>query len=352
MLFVSGNFMRSDVYTLRDLHPEYFYKLGTLKEKITFLLRYAVLAPSTHNSQPWLFKIEDNSCKFFYNPRLKLPQGDPKQRDLFISMGCCLENFLIAGEYFKMIDKVEYVLKGNLVAEVFIKDYVDQSPDERFRDLVEAIPKRINYRGLFKNRSIDHIVVERIVKENNCDNLRVDVVIDEGKREEIALLTAQGLRIAHASPLFRREMSSWLHSSLSKCKDGMPGYSLRMPAFLSFIFPYIVRWINTGKFLSSLNYKSVRSAPSIFVFSIPAGKEGPIEWLNIGRVAERAMLRANLEGLRTSIFVASIEMDDLSDRLRKVLEINYLPQFLFCAGYMDHQQKPTPRYSVEEKLIQ
>jgi nitroreductase len=31
---------------------------GTPAEQLRFLLHYAVLAPSGHNSQPWLFKID------------------------------------------------------------------------------------------------------------------------------------------------------------------------------------------------------------------------------------------------------------------------------------------------------
>ena len=34
-----------------------FPKKGALPEKISFILKYAILAPSGHNTQPWLFKI-------------------------------------------------------------------------------------------------------------------------------------------------------------------------------------------------------------------------------------------------------------------------------------------------------
>ncbi|MFC7136860.1 nitroreductase family protein [Halobaculum litoreum] len=33
---------------------------GTVAEQARFLLRYAVLAPSSHNTQPWSFAVDDD----------------------------------------------------------------------------------------------------------------------------------------------------------------------------------------------------------------------------------------------------------------------------------------------------
>ena len=38
---------------IRTIDKGEFFKLKNPKEKKKFLLRYAILAPSTHNSQPW-----------------------------------------------------------------------------------------------------------------------------------------------------------------------------------------------------------------------------------------------------------------------------------------------------------
>lgn len=37
------------------------------------ILRDATRAPSIHNSQPWLFKIKENSVDVFFNPKYVLP---------------------------------------------------------------------------------------------------------------------------------------------------------------------------------------------------------------------------------------------------------------------------------------
>ena len=91
------------------------------------------------------------------------------------------------------------------------------------------------------------------------------------------------------------------------------------------------------------------SAPFVCVFS--SEESGPPVWIEAGRLAERSMLQLNSEGIRTSIFVASVEMGELYKKVQEVLGTNLIPQFMFCAGYMPGQQKHSPRHSLESKLL-
>jgi nitroreductase len=44
--------------TIRDISSvDAFPSAASTSEKLRFLLAYAVLAPSGHNSQPWLFRL-------------------------------------------------------------------------------------------------------------------------------------------------------------------------------------------------------------------------------------------------------------------------------------------------------
>ena len=44
-----------------NITEDEFPKKGALPEKSSFILNYAILAPSGHNTQPWLFKIVGDS---------------------------------------------------------------------------------------------------------------------------------------------------------------------------------------------------------------------------------------------------------------------------------------------------
>jgi pimeloyl-ACP methyl ester carboxylesterase len=81
---------------------------------------------------------------------------------------------------------------------------------------------------------------------NTYPGIQVDLVTDKPRIQELADLTTQGLRFAYHDKSFRAEMVEWIHHNLSKKKDGMPGYSLRMALIPSFFFPIILRWFDIG----------------------------------------------------------------------------------------------------------
>jgi nitroreductase len=59
-------------------------------------LTMAVRAPSVHNTQPWLWRVGDNSIHLYSNPSLQLPSTDPDRRDLMISCGIALNHCVVA----------------------------------------------------------------------------------------------------------------------------------------------------------------------------------------------------------------------------------------------------------------
>ena len=59
------------------------------------LIKAATQAPSGHNSQPWWFETSDHSIVIKPNFEKALPAVDGQHRELFISLGCALENLCI-----------------------------------------------------------------------------------------------------------------------------------------------------------------------------------------------------------------------------------------------------------------
>lgn len=61
-----------------DVKIEDFFNLKTSNEKLRFLLNFAVLAPSSHNSQPWRFEVGEGMIKIFPDLSRRLPESDKK----------------------------------------------------------------------------------------------------------------------------------------------------------------------------------------------------------------------------------------------------------------------------------
>lgn len=341
--------MKKDL-DLRNISEEDFFKLKENKEKVRFLLNYAILAPSTHNTQPWLFKIKDESCEIYKDNKLNLTYADPLGRDLYISIGCAIENLILASKYFKVYKDIKYYFQENLIAEVFFQNLNQISqPDTELEKFLIGIKKRLNARGLFKNRPIPEKIINEIYNLNDYQELiQINVLTDKNKIEEVGKLIAQGLEIAYRNKNFRQEMAKWVNNSLSKRKEGIPGYALKMPLIISFIFPLLIRFFNLGKRLGYLNYISVRSAPASVLIS--SKENSPLIWVKVGQIAERIMVYLANENIRSSTFVSAIEMG-LSEKLKNIFNTDYEPQFHFCLGYMNNSFKFTPRHKVEDKLL-
>lgn len=332
----------------RVLGEQAFPAEGTVADRIRFLLSYAILAPSTHNSQPWRFRIRDRVCELHADPTLRLPEADPSGRDLMISLGCCLEYLAIAAARYGMLGEVRLTPAGTRVAEVVFRD-PPGPPEKKHASLCDAIVRRVNVRGVFGRHPIPAGLLTQLGGLPHDLDLCLDLITDPDRIAAIAELTARGLRFAHRRLSFRREMSQWIISNFSLRRDGIPGYSLRMPALLSLVLPRGMKWFDLGALLSVPNRRSVASAPLVCVVS--AAADGEEAWVRVGRFSARAMLECVAAGLQTSIFVAAIEMNELWREVQRVLMSNLRPQFLFCVGMIPGVFQPTPRHSVEEKLL-
>ena len=337
----------------REIDPEAFAALASPKEKIAFILQYGVLAPSTHNSQPWRFTLGENYCDIYRDDAKPIVYADPHGRDLYISFGCLIENIVIAAQYFKVFDRVEYMVTENRIARVYFKE-LGKTPallrEENMKHLVSAILYRVTARGLFEDEPVDTETETLLRSIKLPQDLGAVFLHTKEEIGTIAELTRRGLLIAYRNPKFRKEMSRWLNHSLSSKPIGIPGYSLRMPFLLSFVFPHFVRWFNIGKQLGVINYRTIASAPEAVV--ITARENGPRAWMDVGRYAERLMLEANAAGYKTSIFTAAIEMGDLHKELQAFLKTSQIPQFIIVIGKLDYQQKPNLRYAAQVKIVQ
>ncbi len=60
------------------------------------LVRYATLAPSSHNTQCWKFRLGDQSVSILPDYQRRCPRVDPDDHHLFVSLGCAAENLVQA----------------------------------------------------------------------------------------------------------------------------------------------------------------------------------------------------------------------------------------------------------------
>lgn len=121
-----------------------------------FLLRYAVLAPSGHNTQPWAFTIVPEGIEVFADYTRRLPHLDPDDRELLMSVGAAIMNLRVAAAHFGFESTVLYhrsACQTSPVALVSFKESCD--PDLSLRRLFPAILHRRTNRRPFDGEPIN-----------------------------------------------------------------------------------------------------------------------------------------------------------------------------------------------------
>ena len=73
-----------------------FPQQGSRSEQFRHLLHYAVVAPSGHNTQPWLFRVTNDAVELFADRTRALPIVDPADRELTMSCAAALGQLRLA----------------------------------------------------------------------------------------------------------------------------------------------------------------------------------------------------------------------------------------------------------------
>src|SRR5450631_2175596 len=69
-------------------------------DQLAFVARYAALAPSSHNAQPWRFHVRREWLELVADRQRSLPVSDPQDRELVIGCGAAQFHLCVAIEFF------------------------------------------------------------------------------------------------------------------------------------------------------------------------------------------------------------------------------------------------------------
>jgi hypothetical protein len=229
-----------------------FPKEGTIYDKLKFFLNYAILAPSSHNTQPWLFKIVNDTIELYADRTRALPVVDPEDRELTISCGAALSHLQIAIRHFGYAYKLDLLPmsfdKGSedLLAHISIDNGGGDGSSSRNEPtneeylLFQAITKRRTNRLKFEDKEVQQSLLSRlqqsiITKQAESTTTWLHIAKEVDEKNSLADLIAEGDRIQMSDKHFRRELASWIHSNRSHSKDGVPGYAFGFSDIMSFM---------------------------------------------------------------------------------------------------------------------
>lgn len=321
---------------------------GTTPEKLRAAVRYAVRAPSTHNSQPWLFRIHRDSLELVADRTRGLPVVDPDDRQLVISCGAALFFVRLALRHFGCAPQVERLPDGDdpdCLARVRIAGSWERTAVDEA--LFLAIPQRRTNRLPCSDRALPEHLADALEAAAHEEGGWLHVFRTAAARAAAADLIAEGDRWQMADKRFRRELAAWLRTSWSTRPDGIPGYALGFGDVMSAAGPLVVRTFDIGRGVAARNQELVQGSPMLALLG--TRRDTPADWLSAGEAVAHVLLRAQVDGVSASFLNQPIEVPDLRPRLQCVAGREGFPQLLLRLGYAP-PVPATPRRAVSEVL--
>jgi nitroreductase len=312
---------------------------GDWNDEVMALLGKAVLAPSSHNTQPWFFLLGEPHVDLLADRTRALPVNDPDGRELTISCGCALANLLVAAAARGLrVENRPFPDPGepDWLARVSIsRDGARPVPEG---DLARFIDERRTCRTRFESRALEPGVIAALVEAASAEGAWLRPLLTDDQRERAIALVVEGDAVQWANPDWRRELAAWMHTRGEG--DGLTVSPLTAP-----VTQMIVRNIDMGGGVGSKNRELAENSPLLVVL----GTEGdtPRDWLLAGQALERVLLVACGEGLRAAYLNQPIQVASLRLQMQELAGGGF-PQICLRFGYAPNPLSPAPRRPLED----
>ena len=313
-----------------------------MKTDFIQIASYASKAPSGHNTQPWKFHITDSTITVL--PNLDV---DRNNRELFISLGCAVENLCIAASYFGYTTHIIECSIEAIILELTKNALTIED------SLFHQIEKRQTNRNIYNGNKISDGILQQlqsIPKENGIQFYFTE--INTPFANTITQYIMKGNEIQMADIAFKNELLSWMRFNKKQVEATHNGLSYLV--FGNPPLPRILARPIVSLFLkpNAQNKSDRKKIDSSSHFVVCATQRDTIEeWINLGRTLQRFLLKVTEIGISYAFLNQPCEVAALAFDLREKLPVNKEhPTLIMRIGYA--KQIPySPRKKIETLLV-
>lgn len=305
------------------------------------MIASAARAPSSHNTQPWSFRLDGEGVALHADGERRLPVNDPADRELTISCGCALMNLRVAAAAADRGYRVDRLPEGERSSSLAHMIWQERAPDAEEASLAAAIERRRTVRERFAPSAVPRDAVEALEAMAACEGARLQIVGPGQVRRDVAGLVAEGDGLQWRDADWRRELAAWI-------RPRREGDGLAVPGPIAPFARTMVRTFDMGRRVGRHDGQLAEEAPCLLVLCTAGDQR--LDWLRAGEALERVLLAACRLGLQASYLNQPIQVGILRPRLQAVLGIRDYPQILMRLGYPKRALPATPRRPVDSVI--
>lgn len=276
------------------------------------LIRYAILAANSHNTQPWRFRPTSRSIQILPDLTRRTPAVDPDDHHLFVSLGCAAENLAIAAHASGRPG--ELVMEGNGIRYAFTSGTPGSAA------LSHAIARRQSTRALYDGRAVSAATLSRLAAAGDIAGVNLILLTERDRIDQVRDLVIAGNSAQMADPAFMRELKQWLRfnpRSALAARDGLFSGASDNPILPTWIGGAAFDRFFTAKAENDKYARQINSSAGLAIFV--GDRSGKDHWIRVGRACQRFALAATSLGLKHAFVNQPVEVASLRSELAKLL---------------------------------
>lgn len=274
------------------------------------LVHVATLAANSHNTQPWRFTVTQDCIVVRIDPERRCPVVDPEDRHVIASLGCAMENMVVAGpalgvEVEPHFDPEHRVATARL------------SPIEpRAAPLLAAIAERQSSRCPYRPKPLPAADLEALVAAVDLPGVRGHVFHTPSDLAQLTDLVVRAHQQQARDPAFVAELGTWIRFNrrdAERTGDGLYSGATGNPDLPTGLGRAAFPWF----FHPRLSTRPVRAQMhgTAVAFVLTVDPDEPRSWFAVGRVAQRLQLVATTRGIRSSFMNQPVEVASIRREL-------------------------------------
>ncbi|MFA6041034.1 MAG: twin-arginine translocation signal domain-containing protein [Methylophilus sp.] len=274
-------------------------------------VRMAILAASSHNSQPWKFKLEANLITIFPDYQRRCPIVDPDDSHLFKSLGCAAENVVQAAAYDGYIANVRF----DPALDAVLIDF-DQTNIIQHNNLAAAIANRRCSRTVYDGGPLESPLQKVLMNAASSSEITPLFLQSKPQIETMLEYVRQGDIAQYDDARFVKELSDWIRFNPTDAivtGDGLATEITGQTQLPSWLGKRIINLFLTGKAQADIDAKAIRSSAGIIVFI--GERDDKASWVAAGRAYQKFALQTTALNVRNALINQPIEVRSLRPQL-------------------------------------
>ncbi|WP_050929669.1 Acg family FMN-binding oxidoreductase [Aestuariivita boseongensis] len=268
------------------------------------LVRMATLAPNGHNTQPWTFRLAEDSLNILPDFTRRTQVVDPDDHHIYVSLGCAAENLATAAAAHGRA--ADITIRTDQAAQIDVAFSPTRVQDGPF---YQAIPLRQSTRSVYDGQPVsaeDLRLLETAAREDGVNLLMFTARSD---LDAILDFVIAGNTAQVNDPAFVQELQDWIRFSPARALetgDGLFSACSGNPVSPEFIGSRLFRSVFKTESENRKYTDHVKSSAGIAVFV--GDSDTPENWIKVGRSFERFALQATALGIRNAHLNMPVEV--------------------------------------------